>query len=60
VLFWDEADAMFYSREMARHTWEVQDANVILTELEKFDGVCILATTASCQLDPALERRISL
>ena len=60
VLFWDEADAMFYSRDMARHTWEVQDANVILTELEKFDGVCILATNRKVALDPALERRISL
>ena len=60
VLFWDEADAMFYNRELARHTWEIQDANVILTELEKFEGVCILASNRKLALDPALERRISL
>lgn len=60
VLFWDEADAMFYNREMATRTWEIQDANIILTELEKFEGVCILATNRKTSMDPALERRISL
>lgn len=60
VLFWDEADAMFYSRDSAMHTWEVRDVNVLLQELEKFEGVCILATNRKVSLDPALERRITL
>jgi SpoVK/Ycf46/Vps4 family AAA+-type ATPase len=33
---------------------------VLLTELEKYEGVCILATNRKVSLDPALERRISL
>ncbi len=60
VLFWDEADAMFYNRDMARQSWEVRDVNVLLQELEKFDGVCILATNRKISLDPALERRITI
>lgn len=60
VLFWDEADAMFYNREMAEHTWEVQDANVILAEIERHEGICILATNRKAALDPALERRIGV
>ena len=60
VLFWDEADAMFYDREMAARSWEVRDVNVLLQELERFDGVCVLATNRKVSLDKALERRISL
>jgi len=60
VLFWDEADAMFYSRDSAYRTWEVRDVNVLLQELERFEGVCILATNRSAALDPALERRIAI
>jgi len=60
VLFWDEADAMFFDRDSAGHNWEVRDVNVLLQELERFDGVCILATNRKTMLDKALERRISL
>ncbi|MFC2171755.1 ATP-binding protein [Acidobacteriota bacterium] len=60
VLFWDEADAMFFDRDDARHTWEVRDVNVLLAELERFEGVCILATNRRISLDKALERRITL
>jgi SpoVK/Ycf46/Vps4 family AAA+-type ATPase len=60
VLFWDEADAMFYDRECAGSSWEVRDVNVLLQELERFDGVCVLATNRRLALDPALERRITL
>jgi hypothetical protein len=60
VLFWDEADAMFYDREDAIHTWEVRTVNVLLQEIERFDGVCVLATNRRVALDPALERRIAL
>jgi len=60
VLFWDEADAMFYDRNDGMHTWEVRHVNVLLQELERFDGVCILATNRKTHLDPALERRLSL
>lgn len=59
VLFWDEADAMFYDRDSARYNWEVRDVNVLLQEIERFEGVCILATNRKSSLDPAFERRIS-
>jgi hypothetical protein len=60
VLFWDEADAMFYNRDNSRQTFEVRAVNVLLQEIEKSEGMCILATNRKVSLDPALERRISL
>jgi SpoVK/Ycf46/Vps4 family AAA+-type ATPase len=58
VLFWDEADAMLYSRSSADRSWEVRHVNVLLQELERFEGVCILATNREASLDPALARRV--
>jgi SpoVK/Ycf46/Vps4 family AAA+-type ATPase len=60
VLFWDEADAMLYDRDDAGPNWEVRDVNVILQEIERFEGVCILATNRRQKLDKALSRRISI
>lgn len=60
VLFWDEVDAMLGTREMAHRHWEVRETNVLLQELERFEGVCILATNRKFALDAALERRITL
>jgi AAA+ superfamily predicted ATPase len=61
VLFWDEADAMFFDRDSgASRAWEVREINVLLQELERFEGVCILATNRMPSLDKALERRITL
>jgi len=60
VLFWDEVDSMLYDRDSARQGWEVRDINVLLQELEKFEGLCILATNRQPCLDKALERRIAL
>ncbi len=60
LLFWDEADAMFYARDLARQTFEVRHVNVLLQELERFEGVVVLATNRRDSLDPALERRISI
>lgn len=59
VLLWDEADAMFFDRDAASRTWEVRDVNVLLQEIERFEGVCILATNRKTTLDKALERRIT-
>jgi AAA+ superfamily predicted ATPase len=59
VLFWDEADAMFTDRDSATRTYEVRDVNVLLQEVERFDGVCILTTNRKMTLDKALERRIT-
>lgn len=60
VLFWDEADAMLSPRDAATHSWEVRDVNVLLQELERFEGVCVLATNRKDALDPALERRVTI
>jgi SpoVK/Ycf46/Vps4 family AAA+-type ATPase len=60
VLFWDEADALFYDRDSAFHNWEVRVVNILLQEMEKFKGVCILSTNRNLILDKALERRIAI
>ncbi|MHC4250972.1 MAG: ATP-binding protein [Planctomycetota bacterium] len=60
ILFWDEADAMFYDRDSASRNWEVRDVNVLLQEMERFGGLCILATNRKITLDRALERRVAV
>jgi hypothetical protein len=60
VLFWDEADAMLFDRDDAHRNWEVRHVNVILQQIERFEGVCILATNRRQKLDKALSRRISM
>ncbi len=62
VLFFDEADAI-----AARRSTSVREAysreanlvvNVLLHELEEFNGVVIFATNLARNFDPAFERRI--
>jgi AAA+ superfamily predicted ATPase len=60
VLFLDEADALLASRESAVHSWELSQVNVALQEIERFDGVLILATNLAPALDRALESRMAL
>jgi hypothetical protein len=60
VLFWDEADSMFFDRDRAEHDWEARNVNMLLQQLERFDGVCILATNRKIALDSALSRRIAI
>jgi SpoVK/Ycf46/Vps4 family AAA+-type ATPase len=62
VLFFDEADAiatrrstgapMAYDREMN------MTVNILLRELEAFNGIAIFATNLAANFDPAFERRI--
>lgn len=62
VLFFDEADAIAARRSTdvslgsQRETNTV--VNVLLQELERFDGVVIFATNLAANFDPAFERRI--
>ncbi len=61
IVFFDEADAMFAGRQDGQdhHARYInQQVNVLLTELEKFDGVVLLATNRPEALDSAFERRI--
>ncbi len=60
VLFIDEADGLFASREMAVRSWEIRDVNILLKEIEAFEGVVVLATNHAVVLDKALESRLSL
>lgn len=55
LLFFDECESIFMSRD--KHGSSVA---MILTELERFDDLCILATNRAYDLDEAMHRRISL
>jgi SpoVK/Ycf46/Vps4 family AAA+-type ATPase len=62
VLFFDEADAIaarrstLISQPMQRESNTI--VNVLLRELESFNGVVIFATNLAANFDPAFERRI--
>lgn len=60
VLFFDEADAIAQSRAFAVRSWEVSQVNVLLKELESFEGICIFATNFVSRYDRAFERRITM
>jgi SpoVK/Ycf46/Vps4 family AAA+-type ATPase len=63
VLFFDEADAIAGRRSTAAASLPSQregnlSVNVLLRELEAFNGVVIFATNLAANFDPAFERRI--
>ena len=62
VLFFDEADAIASRRSTSiDHGFQRESntvVNVLLQELERFDGVVIFATNLAANFDPAFERRI--
>ncbi|HEY3056753.1 MAG TPA: ATP-binding protein [Thermoanaerobaculia bacterium] len=63
VLFFDEADAIAGRRSTAGASLPYQreaniTVNVLLRELEAFNGVVIFATNLAANFDPAFERRI--
>jgi hypothetical protein len=60
VLLFDEADSLFYDRSAAVRTFEARDVNVILTEVERHEGVVVLTTNRRDALDRALSRRAAV
>ena len=62
VLFFDEADAIATRRSagvVLRHDREMNlTVNILLRELEAFNGIVIFATNLAANFDPAFERRI--
>jgi SpoVK/Ycf46/Vps4 family AAA+-type ATPase len=62
VLFFDEADAIAGRRFTTATVGYEREANavvnVLLQELDRFDGVVIFATNLAASIDPAFERRI--
>lgn len=53
ILFFDECEALFATRAHGNPLM-----TMLLTEIERFEGVAILATNLPQQLDEALDRRI--
>lgn len=60
VLLIDEADSLLYARDIATSDFKVRFVNVMLTELERFEGVVVFTTNMDGLLDPAVERRVAL
>lgn len=60
ILFLDECDSLFRSRNNAEHSWEVTRTNELLTQMERFQGVLICATNFLENLDKAALRRFHL
>lgn len=62
VLFFDEADAIAMRRSSGAGTPYERESNltvnVLLRELESFNGIVIFATNLAANFDPAFERRI--
>ena len=62
VLLFDEADAIASRRSSSLDQAFVRETNtvinVLLQELERFNGVVIFATNLAANFDPAFERRI--
>lgn len=59
VLFLDECDSLIANRNNLGMILS-SEINTLLTEIERFEGVCILATNRVQDMDAALERRIQL
>jgi AAA+ superfamily predicted ATPase len=59
VVIFDECDSLLYKRNMVGAILGAE-INTLLSEIERFDGVCILTTNRTATLDEALERRIAL
>lgn len=62
VLFFDEADAIAARRSSGTGLPDQRESNltvnVLLRELENFNGIVIFATNLAANFDPAFERRI--
>jgi SpoVK/Ycf46/Vps4 family AAA+-type ATPase len=59
ILFLDEADSLFRSRNNSRSSWEITQVNEILTRMERFNGIFIASTNFLDNLDAASLRRFA-
>eukprot|EP01117_Protostelium_nocturnum_P002988 TRINITY_DN13919_c0_g1_i1.p1 TRINITY_DN13919_c0_g1~~TRINITY_DN13919_c0_g1_i1.p1 ORF type:complete len:1057 (+),score=459.92 TRINITY_DN13919_c0_g1_i1:75-3245(+) len=55
ILFFDECESIFESRDMGGY-----EVNLLLTEIERHDGLVIMATNRAYDLDEAMHRRVTL
>ncbi|MCX7943154.1 MAG: AAA family ATPase [Deltaproteobacteria bacterium] len=58
ILFIDECDSLIMNRENLNHSWEFSHINVLLKEIENFDGILIMSTNFESIRDKAINRRI--
>jgi SpoVK/Ycf46/Vps4 family AAA+-type ATPase len=63
ILFFDEADALFSTRvskvESANDRFVNMETNFLLQQLERYEGIVILATNLETTIDQAFKRRIA-
>jgi hypothetical protein len=62
VLYWDEADSLCSRRLNTDEAGSVsinQNRNVLMQELDRFDGIVIMSTNFVSNFDPAIVRRIA-
>lgn len=60
ILLFDEIDSFLFSRDRARHSWEVSQVNEFLAQLESFSGRLFATTNYEKILDHAALRRFDL
>jgi len=58
VILIDECDSLLYNRDAVGPIVSSQ-VNILLSEIERYEGIVILTTNRLGKLDPALERRIT-
>jgi AAA+ superfamily predicted ATPase len=59
ILIIDEADSLLFSRDKARHSWEISFTNEFLTQMEKFKGILVCTTNRLDDFDTASLRRFN-
>ncbi|RMH34177.1 MAG: AAA family ATPase [Nitrospirae bacterium] len=57
ILFLDEGDSLLQDRTRAQRNWEISQTNELLSQMEAFEGLFILATNLVEHLDRAAMRR---
>ena len=57
ILFFDEIDSLLLDRTGLSNSWEIQQVNELLTQLEAFDQPFFAATNYATRLDKAVMRR---
>ncbi len=59
ILIIDEADSLLFSRDRAKHSWEISFTNEFLTQMERYRGILICTTNRLVDLDKASIRRFN-
>jgi SpoVK/Ycf46/Vps4 family AAA+-type ATPase len=57
ILFFDEVDSLLINRSSLTQSWEIQQVNELLTQIEYFSNPFFAATNFSSRLDAAVNRR---